>query len=76
MASDQRQLDQAAQQMGFPNYATWAAWNAKYRSQSNKAGVAAQPKKNFLQGLLEKIPWHPSFIFKHVNDGIDKAGIK
>ena len=36
-------------------------------------GVAVAPKKNFLQGLLEQIPWHPSYLFKHVNDAYDKA---
>lgn len=73
MSSDQRRLDLAAQQMGFPDYATWQAYHAKYQAQGNKKGVVAAPKKNFLQGLLEQIPWHPSYLFKHENDGYDKA---
>ena len=73
MSSDQRRLDLAAQQMGFPDYATWQAYHAKYQAQGNKKGVAVAPKKNFLQGLLEQIPWHPSYLFKHVNDAYNKA---
>ena len=73
MSSDQRRLDLAAQQMGFPDYAKWQAYHAKYQEQGNKKGVAVAQKKNFLQGLLEQIPWHPSYLFKHVNDAYDKA---
>ena len=62
-------LDAMAQQKGFPNYAAWKAWNEKYRSRKTKTGSA--PKKNFLQSLTEKIPLHPSHLFKNVND---KAG--
>ena len=59
MSSDQRQLDLAARQMGFPYYETWQAYHAKYKAQGNKKGMAVAPKKNFLQGMLEQIKWHP-----------------
>lgn len=70
----QRQLDTIAQQRGFPDYATWSAWNA--HRQAGLQQPAAQPQQeqpNFLQSLLAKIPGHPANLLGYVNDRIKQA---
>lgn len=59
--SDQAQLDAAAQQMGFKNYAQWSAFNA-HQQQMRAAPVAAAPQPaapqapptNWLQNLIQQ----------------------
>jgi muconolactone delta-isomerase len=66
----QGQLDAIARQRGFPDYATWAAWN-RNRSEGLQQAPAQQPPQNFLQSLLGKIPIHPSYLLNYVNDKIN-----
>lgn len=64
-------LDAMAREKGFPDYATWKAWNDKYRKTQT---TTAEPKKqNFLQKLISKIPGHPSNTLGYVNDKMNKA---
>lgn len=65
----QAQLDAAARQKGFQNYAQWAAWNARqqqmrgYNGQGGAQGqpparprpVAPPPQKNFLQQIMDAL---------------------
>lgn len=66
--TDPAQLDAAARQMGFQNYAQWSAWNARQqemRGMNGTAGPGAQPVKrkpaapppqvNFLQQILNAL---------------------
>lgn len=69
--SSQARLDEMARAQGFPNYAAMRAWNEKYRSK--KTGTGAPPQRNFLQSLAEKVPFHPSRLFKYVNDRVGPA---
>jgi hypothetical protein len=62
----QGQMDALARSRGFPDYATWVAWNAK-RSAALQQPAPQQPT-NFLQNLLGKIPVHPINILNYVND--------
>jgi hypothetical protein len=39
-----------AREAGFPNYAAWQAWNAKYRSAS-RTGTTQKPARNVMQTL-------------------------
>lgn len=68
----QGQLDAVARQRGFPDYATWAAWNAH-----RQAGLQqpAQPTQqpNFLMNLINKIPIHPSYILNYVDNKMKGA---
>lgn len=70
------QLDAIARQRGFPDYATWAAWNAHRQAGLQQPGASdQQPQQppNFLQSLVNKIPIHPSYLFNYVNDKIKQA---
>lgn len=69
------QLDAIARERGFPDYATWMAWQQKHRAPvRGQAQMQAQPqKKNFFQNLINKIPIHPSYLLNHTNDKINKA---
>lgn len=69
----QNQLDAIARERGFSDYATWAAWE-KHRSQSLRgANTVAPAPKNWLQGLIDQIPIHPSYLFNYVGDKYGKA---
>lgn len=68
----QAQLDAAAREKGFPSYAAWAAWDQKYR-QPIREEVAPAAPTNWLQNLVAKIPWHPSFTLDFANKKIEKA---
>ena len=68
----QAQLDAIARERGFPNYAAWSAWNQKYR-QPIRAEVAPEQPTNWLQNLVNKIPWHPSSTLGYVNKKIEEA---
>lgn len=70
----QGQLDAVARQRGFPDYATWQAWNA-HRQAGLQQPAAPDPSQqpNFLQSLVNKIPIHPSYLFNYVNDKIKQA---
>lgn len=63
------QLDAVARQRGFPDYATWAAWN-RQRSSSLQQPASAPAPPNFLQALLGKIPFHPTNLLNYVNKKI------
>jgi hypothetical protein len=68
------QLDAVARQRGFPNYQTWAAWNA-HRSAGLQGPQPAAPQQgNFLQNILGKIPIHPAYLLDYVNKKINGAG--
>ena len=72
MADD---MEKFARARGFPSY---AAMQGFYRSRSQALrqpqGYTTQqaPPKNWLQGLLDQIPWHPSFLFGHVNKKLNE----
>lgn len=65
----QAQLDAAARQKGFQNYAQWAAWNARQQAMkgyNGQGGVSGQqprprpaapppPQKNFLQQIMDAL---------------------
>jgi hypothetical protein len=72
----QGQLDAIARQRGFHDYATWAAWNA-HRSaglqQPSGQPAQTQAQPNFLMSLINKIPWHPSYLLNHVNNAMQNA---
>lgn len=71
-APSQGQLDALARERGFPSYAAWSAWNQKYRQPIREEAPAAQPT-NWLQNLVNKIPFHPSFMLDFTNKKIEKA---
>lgn len=75
MPNPHSQLDAIARQRGFPDYATWAAWNRHRTAGLQQPGATPAPPQNnnFLQNLLAKIPWHPSFLLGYTNDKINKA---
>lgn len=67
-AANQALLDDQARQLGFPDYATWAAWNAHrskaLRTNTTTQGPAAKapparrpaappPQRNFFQVLMD-----------------------
>lgn len=77
----QAHLDALAQQRGFPNYATWSAYQNKQQAARMQNGLngtgAAQggpAPTNWLQNLLASIPIHPSYLLGKVNDAFTKAG--
>lgn len=63
------QLDAIAQERGFPDYATWQAWE-NHRAQSLKgSNTTAHPApKNWLQQILSTV--HP---LNYVADRVGKA---
>lgn len=82
----QAELDTAAQHLGYHNYATWQAWDAKYRHPNepvqqiqpdspvypNPAQTGAPaPAQNWFQQLLGHIP--PFSAIGAVNDAYTKA---
>jgi hypothetical protein len=69
--SGQARLDAMAKEQGFPSYAAWKAWNEKYRKQNRPDAVPQ--KKNFLQSIVEKIPFHPARTLGHANKKITEA---
>lgn len=69
--NSQARLDAIAREAGFPSYAAWQAWNQKYR-QPQRMEVAPEPT-NWLQTLVNKIPFHPSFMLDFTNKKIEKA---
>jgi hypothetical protein len=66
----QGQLDAIARQRGFPNYATWAAWQ-QHRSEGLQQAPAQPPPQNFLQSVFSKIPLHPAYLLDYVNKKIN-----
>lgn len=70
----QGRLDAVARQQGFPDYATWAAWNAHRQAGLRQAPTDTEQPGNFLQSLLGKIPVHPSYILDYVNKKLKEAG--
>ena len=69
MADD---MEKFARARGFPSY---AAMQGFYRSRTHPQqlqGNAQPAPKNWLQGLLSQIPWHPSFLFGHVNKKLNE----
>lgn len=64
------QLNLAARQHGFPDYASYSAWQAKYRQGGSQA---AAPAPNFLQTLLAKIPIHPTYLISRVSKAYGDA---
>jgi hypothetical protein len=68
----QGQLDAVARQRGFPDYATWQAWNVHRQAGLQQPAAPAQ-QPNFLQSLLAKIPGHPANLLGYVNDRIKSA---
>lgn len=63
------QLDALARERGFPDFATWRAWNQNYRSPVKGKGQAAAPK-NWLQNLIDQIPIHPSYLLNKAADAM------
>lgn len=62
MDEGQAELDYAAQQLGFPDYATWAAWRRNQQVGATRQVPAQQQmqappqEENFLQYLFRRIP--------------------
>ncbi len=72
--------DQLAREQGFPDYATWKAWNAKRAANAASVGrpaatgasvVQQGAHSNWLQQLLGHIP--PFSIIGGVSDAYGKA---
>jgi hypothetical protein len=40
---------------------------------SSQAGSRPQAQPNFLMSLINKIPWHPSYLLNHVNNAMQNA---
>jgi hypothetical protein len=68
----QGQLDAVARQRGFPNYATWAAWQ-QHRQAGLQQAQQPEPPQNFLQSILGKIPIHPSYLLNYVTKKFNEA---
>lgn len=74
--TEQQQLDAAARAKGFPDYATWAAWNANRTAAVKNPTAVAQPQAapvNWLQSLLQRIPIHPAALFSKIDEKYSKA---
>jgi len=71
----QARLDALARERGFPDYATWKAWNEKNRQVRRPQGEAqaAPQERNFLQSLLARIPWHPANTLDHTNRRMEEG---
>lgn len=74
----QGQMDALARQRGFPDYQTWAAWNAHrsaalHQPMDYSTGGAQPQQQNVLQRLLGMIPWHPAFLFGKTNEAMQNA---
>jgi hypothetical protein len=72
----QAQLDAMARQAGFPDYATWAAYQQKRMAMQHgpaPAGSGGGAPNNWLQNLAEHIPLHPAMLFRYVSDKINGA---
>lgn len=66
-------LNALAQQQGFKDYATYSAWNQKYRSQNQQGGqVTQQAPKNWLQQLYDYVP-SPAMLIGRVSDAYGRA---
>ena len=63
------QLDALARERGFPDFASWRAWDKNYRSPVKGKGQAAAPK-NWLQNLIDQIPIHPSYLLNKAADAM------
>lgn len=63
------QMDAIARQRGFPDYATWAAWNRHHQAGLAQPSAVAppQPQTNWLQNLVAKIPGHPAQLLDYVS---------
>ena len=74
--NSQARLNAAAKEAGFPSYAAWKAWQAKYRgpatNQAKSTAPAKPPARNFLQTLVNKVPSQFSLI-KSASDELGKA---
>jgi hypothetical protein len=66
------QLDAMAREKGFPDYATWSAWNKKYRSASRNGAPQEKPR-NFLQSLASRIPGHPAHTLTKAKNKMKEA---
>jgi hypothetical protein len=67
------QLDAVARQRGFPDYATWTAWNRNRQEGLQQPTAPPAQPGNFLETLLGKIPLHPTYLLNYVNDKFKKA---
>lgn len=83
VGAPQAHLDVLARQMGFPDYATYSAYQQKQTAMRMNNGIQGtgystgpdQPGgNNWLQNLLAKIPIHPAYLLGKVNDAFTKAG--
>lgn len=68
-------MDSMARQRGFPDYPTMQAF---YRNRAQSLGgqqnqAAPPPQTNFLQSLVNTIPWAPGHILGYVNDRVNSA---
>jgi hypothetical protein len=78
----QAHLDVLSRQLGFPDYATYRAYQQKQAAARLQNGLngtgAAQGQvatgNNFLQNLLARIPIHPAYLLGKVNDAFTQAG--
>lgn len=67
----QSQLDAMAKQKGFRDYATWSAWNKKYRQK--RKGGSATPDQKPVRNVFERIVGHPANTLRRVSDRINQA---
>lgn len=68
----QAQLDAAARQQGFKNYAQWSAWNARQQEMRGIGQVAPPAQQNWLQQLISSVPGHPAQTLGYVRRKMDE----
>ncbi len=68
----QAQLDHAARQKGFKNYAQYAAWERNTRQVVMGGNAPQAAPKNWLQNLIAKIPGHPAQTLGYVRKKMDE----
>jgi hypothetical protein len=76
----QAHLDHAARQLGFPDYATYSAYQQKQAAMRMQNGISGTgmeqggaPPQNWLQHLLASIPGHPAQLLGYVDERMGKA---
>lgn len=83
--AQQAHLDTLARQLGYHDYATYAARQQHIQQDvlganpatgvPGEAGAPQQPAtNNWLQNLIARIPIHPAYLFGKVNDAFTQAG--
>lgn len=65
-------MNRFARQQGFPDYVTMQAYYRHRSASLRRPGPAQQAPKNWLQTLIDKIPWHPSYLLGHANKRIEQ----